>query len=151
MVTLSPLCQLNGGCMGCCGHDFLSKNKTKEAITKNTKQFYSQNIKTKTAYLEFRDRYDITNLKNGVCRNLIEKEGCFLCPLHPSLHKDEDLREGHCDVNYLCKSAHEFSKWDEVKKKRFIDFIKKKELDNLSYSMKMDNNSLIDEFLENEF
>ena len=37
MVTISPLCQLNGGCMGCCGHDFISKKKIKEVIDKNTK------------------------------------------------------------------------------------------------------------------
>ena len=134
--------------MGCCGHDFISKKKTKEAINKNTKQFYMDKIKIKEDFVEFRDRYEITNLKNGVCRNLIERDGCFLCPLHPNLHKGEDLREGHCDVNYLCKTAREFSKWDKNKQQQFIDFIKKKNLDNLTYSMKMDNSSLMGEFTD---
>ncbi len=150
MVTISPLCQLNGGCMGCCGHDFISKKRIKGAIDKNTKQFYSKEIKNKDDFVKFRDRYDVTNLKDGVCRNLIKRDGCFLCPLHPSLHKGRDLRENHCDVNYLCKTAKEFANWDDNKQEKFLKFIKSKNLDNLTYSMKMDKNILLEEFKSNK-
>ena len=148
-MTFSPLCQLNGGCMGCCGYDFLSKQKIKEAIFKNTLEFKNTNPQTEKQFLQFRDRRPSRDLRNGVCRNLVEEKGCFLCPLHPARH-GKDLRIGHCDTEYLCKTAAAFENWSEEKKKKLILFIEEKKLDNLDYSIQMDNNSLLEEFTKLE-
>jgi len=127
--------------MGCCGHSFISKEKIKEAITLNTTEF------SRTPSLDtFRDRAYPSDLRLGVCRNLIEEKGCFFCPLHPARNDGKDLREGHCNVNYLCKTAKEFADWSEETKSKFIKFIEKKELDNISYSIVMDNGELLKEF-----
>jgi len=149
-MVFSPLCQLNGGCMGCCGHDFESKEKIKQAVFKNNLEFKHANPKTEEEFVQFRDRRPNMDLRNGVCRNLIEEKGCFLCPLHPARHQGKDLRIGHCDTNYLCNAAKAFETWDEEKKKKFLDFISCKKLDNVSYSILMDNNSLLQEFTEQE-
>lgn len=143
----SELCQLNGGCMGCCGHDFINKEKIAEAIRKNTTEFKAKNPKTEQEFIAFRDREHPSNLRHGVCRNLIEEDGCFLCPLHPARH-DKDLRVNHCDINYLCKTAKQFAQWDEHTQRSFLYFIESKELDHLDYSIKMDNNELLQEFEE---
>lgn len=132
--------------MGCCGYDFLSKQKIKEAIFKNTLEFKHANPQTEQEFLQFRERRPSRDLHNGVCRNLVEEKGCFLCPLHPVRH-GKDLRIGHCDTEYLCKTATSFEKWDEEKKKRFLTFVEQKKLDNLDYSIQMDNNSLLKEFM----
>ena len=128
--------------MGCCGHDFLSKEKIKEAVTRNTHELHCFKDLVK-----FRDRAFKDDLRFGVCRNLIEKNGKMFCPLHPALNK-KDLREGHCSVDHLCKTAMEFEKWDEKKKEKFLDFIESKKLDNLDYSMMMDEGKLLKEFLD---
>lgn len=141
MVKLTILCQLNGGCMGCCGHDFESKQKIEEAIKKNTLEFNQ----LKEELIKFRDRTHPSDLRSGVCRNLIQENGKIFCPLHPALNKT-DLREKHCDINYFCKTAKEFEKWDQKKQEAFIRFIKKKNLDNITYSIKMDDNTLLKEF-----
>ena len=146
MPTLSPLCRLNGGCMGCCGHDFLSKEKVKAAIRKNTSEFNQINPRTEEEFLKFRNREDKSNLRNGVCRNLIEDDGCYLCSLHPTVHRGKDLRIGHCDVNHLCQTAKVFAAWSDEKKRRFITFIENKKITNLDYSLLMDNDGLLKEF-----
>ncbi len=146
--TSSPLCQLNGGCMGCCGHDFESKENIKLAIKKNTNEFQKQNPKTKQDFKDFKDREYAYNLRNGVCRNLIQKDCQIFCPLHPTKQEDKssDLREGHCDIHHLCKTAKSFENWTKETQNNFLIFLKSKELDNISYSMKMDNNTLLEEF-----
>lgn len=148
-MTFSPLCQLNGGCMGCCGHDFESKEKIKQAVFKNNLEFKHANPQTEEEFMKFRDRRPNMYLRHGVCRNLVEEKGCFLCPLHPARHS-KDLRIGHCDTNYLCKTAKQFENWNEEKKKKFIAFVENKKLDNITYSIQMDNNSLLKEFTEGE-
>ncbi len=150
MAILSPLCQLNGGCMGCCGHDFGTKEQIKEAIRENTTEFLASNPKTEQQFLAFRDRAHPFDLRYGVCRNLIEEKGCNLCPLHPTRHRGKDLRINHCDVNYLCKTATLFAMWNKQRQAEFIQFIENKKLDNLTYSIVMDNNSLLGEFVEHE-
>ena len=143
-MTTSPLCQLNGGCMGCCGHDFGTKEQIAVTISHNTKEFKEENPKTEQEFTKFRDREHSSDLKNGVCRNLIQTSRIH-CPLHPSIHK-KDLRIGHCNVNYLCKTAREFANWEQAKQKSFIIFINKQNLDSISYSIQMDNNQLLEEF-----
>ena len=150
MSTITILCQINGGCMGCCGHDFISRDKIKIAIKKNTEDFNKAKPMVKAQFLKFRDRYHPMDLNFGVCRNLIEHSGQLFCPLHPNLHDGKDLREGHCDINHLCKTAKEFAKWDKDKQEQFLLFVKDKTIDNLTYSMQMDDNTLLEEFLKEE-
>lgn len=149
MAAISSLCQLNGGCMGCCGHDFESKEKIKEAVFKNCLEFKHANPKTEEEFLKFRGRRPSRDLRNGVCRNLIEENGCYLCPLHPA-RQGKDLRIGHCDTEYFCYTAKLFEKWSEEKQKKFIAFVNSKSLDNTEYSISMDNNFLLKEFTELE-
>lgn len=145
-IRFTQLCQLNGGCMGCCGHDFISKEKIKLAIKKNTLEFEHAHPQTEIELLNFRDREHCMNLRSGVCRNLIEKDNQIFCPLHPDKNKGKDLRIGHCDINHLCKTAQEFESWEEKKQEQFLTFIKNKTLDNIDYSMAMDKNLLLKEF-----
>ena len=146
MVTYSPLCQLNGGCMGCCGHTFPSEKRVKGAIESNTREYLKMAPSNKGELMNFRERRYATDLRDGVCRNLIDTKGSFHCPLHPSLNKDEDLRIGHCDVNFLCKTARAFEDWDAKKKKKFLKFVEEKEISNVAYSLAMDSHSLFDAF-----
>lgn len=146
MVTSSILCQMNGGCMGCCGHYFPSNKAILIAIKKNTNEFNEIKDKNKENLISFRDRFYTMNLRDGVCRNLIDNGKTFLCPLHPTLNGGEDLRLGHCDTNFLCKTAKKFEKMDEKLKKMFLEFIKTKNLDNVNYSIEMDNGKLLKEF-----
>lgn len=140
------LCQINGGCMGCCGHNYISKEMIREAIKFNTIEF-SDFKHNDEGLLAFRDRAYKRDLRYGVCRNLIEKNGQVLCPLHPAVCGKE-LRQDHCDIYYLCDTARKFAKWSEEKRVKFLDFVKSKNLDSIEYSMKMDDNSLLKEFQE---
>ncbi|MFH1276052.1 MAG: hypothetical protein ABIH82_02995 [Candidatus Woesearchaeota archaeon] len=144
MTSFTILCQLNGGCMGCCGNSFV-KNKIKESVEKNTEEFKQHNPKKVQEFIAFRDRAYSYDLRNGVCRNLIEENGLFFCPLHPA-RVGHDLRVGHCDINHLCNAAKEFEKWHKTKQEKFIKFIEDKKLSNIEYSLKMDNNELLKEF-----
>jgi hypothetical protein len=148
--NLTPLCQINGGCMGCCGHDFISREKIKEAIRLNTLEFENKSPRVKAQFLAFRDREHPSNLRHGVCRNLIEKNGNIFCPLHPTLH-DSDLRENHCDIKHLCGTAKKYAEWDKEKQENFLEFVKSKKIDNLEYSMQMDNGTLLEEFENQTF
>jgi len=146
-LPVSILCQQNGGCMGCCGHDYPSAEKIAEAIEINNQEFHQADLKTDEDFLKFRDRNKLYDLRFGVCKNLITlKSGCFGCPLHPSLHNGKDLREGHCDINYLCQTAKTFDKWPAEKQHAFLNFIKNKHLNPIQYSLQIDNDSLLNEF-----
>lgn len=136
--------------MGCCGHDFGTKEQIKEAIRENTAEFQATNPQTDQQFLAFRDRAHPFDLRYGVCRNLVEENGCQLCPLHPTRHQGKDLRINHCDINYLCKTAKIFDTWSKEKQQRFILFIESKKLDNIVYSLKMDKGLLLKEFLSVE-
>ena len=142
---LTMLCQINGGCMGCCGHDFISPEKIREAIRLNTLEFNALKPKVTAQFIKFRDRVHPYNLRYGVCRNLIQHEDQIFCPLHPTLH-EKDLRKGHCDIHHMCKTAREFELWNNEKKEKFIDFVVSKKIDNIEFSMKMGDNSLLKEF-----
>jgi len=142
MVKLTVLCQLEEGCMGCCGHDFGNKQEIEEAIKKNTLEFqqFPDNLE------KFRDRTFPMDLRNGVCRNLIQKSDKTLCPLHPLQNKGNDLREGHCDIDHLCLTAQRFSGWSTERKAAFLKFLKQKKLNTLDYSLGMDQGTLLAEF-----
>ncbi len=156
------LCQQNGGCMGCCGHDFPEKEKINEAIHLNTLEFKESNPKTTPQFIQFRDRASIFDLRFGVCRNLIKLDNTQTntfsnpqsdssspklgCPLHPARHNNIDLREGHCDIHYLCDTAKSFATWNLKKQEEFLSYITAKKLDNITYSIVMDNGELLTEF-----
>lgn len=149
--TSSILCQINSGCMGCCGNNFQSNRSVRRAIHKNTMEFKYARAKTEEDYIKFRDRAGSRDLRFGVCRNLIsvEKEDGslqYLCPLHPTLHSGKDLRVDHCNIHYLCKTAKAFGSWDKEMQEMFLDFVKRKEFDNLDFSLWMANSKLLDEF-----
>ncbi|MFC1801323.1 hypothetical protein ACFLZB_02575 [Nanoarchaeota archaeon] len=137
------LCQFNGGCMGCCGHDYKNVKSVKEAIRKNTLEFKDFDDLEK-----FRDRAGKWDLRSGVCKNVIMVKGKVFCPLHPARNKGVDLRAGHCDVNYFCKTVKEFEKWNRERQKEFLDFLKKKKLGVIEYGIKIDDDSLLKEFLK---
>ena len=141
-LKTSVLCMYKGGCMGCCGHDYKDADHVRDAIQKNTLEF-----KQFDNVVAFRDRAKPMNLRGGVCRNVVFKDGSVCCPLHPALNKGEELRKGHCDYNYLCPSAKKFNSWDEGLQKEFLNFIEEKDLDVIDYSIKMDKGSLMKEFL----
>lgn len=142
-LETSVLCNLNGGCMGCCGCDYKSVAKVREAIHKNTLEFSQF-----SDVVGFRDRAESMNLRGGVCRNVVVMDGKINCPLHPALNKGVELREGHCDYNYLCPSARKFNSWHEDRQKEFLRFIEQKNLDVIEYSVNIDNGKLMREFLK---
>jgi len=135
--------------MGCCGHDFISKEKIQEAIVRNTKDFKELNPKTESELLNFMNRAHCNDLLNGVCRNLIRdsKSDNILCPLHPALNDGNDLRVGHCQTEYLCLTAQKFEKWTVETQKRFLDFVESKKLGRLDFSLLMDRNELLKDFV----
>lgn len=132
--------------MGCCGHDFISEKKISEAIELNTKEYNGLLEKSEENLGRFRERAHRNELRYGVCRNLVSMDGCVGCPLHPSLHEGKDLREGHCDAGYLCKTAKAFEGWDGEKQNSFILFVEGKKLGNIAYSLQMDRDELLGEF-----
>ncbi len=151
----SILCQQSGGCMGCCGHDFQSKKSIRDAIHKNSLDYKYADIKSEADHVKFKDRAGSSNLRNGVCRNLIcvkknedDISGQVLCPLHPTRHAGKDLRVGHCNIYYLCKAAKAFGSWEKEMQEMFLDFVKSKKLDNIDYSMLMADDKLLTEFEE---
>ena len=146
MPNFTLLCQFNGGCMGCCGYGFSNPKEIKQAIRKNTLEFQDFNPKTKKDLIKFRDRALPMDLRKGVCRNLIEKNSRLLCPLHPQQNQGQDLRKGHCDVDYFCSTVKEFLTWPKQKQKKFLEFIKNKKLDNIEYSLQIDKGLLLKEF-----
>lgn len=149
----SSLCQLGWlSCMGCCGHGFKGKRPVAEGIEKNTLEFREHAQKGRSLK-EFMNRSkDLRQC--GVCRNLVydvEKD-VVLCPVHPDMNSGVDLRIDHhyCDVLHVCKAAFFFDLWDDERKRDFLKFLKKKkkqgELDWYTYSMGMNDDSLLQEF-----
>lgn len=130
--------------MGCCGNNMGTKKQIEKVIKENTQDFEKAN-----SLEEFRDRYDKDALKYGICRNLIKKDNLIFCPLHPALI-DTDLRIDHCDINHLCKTFKLFQKWNKEKQNKFLNFLKTKkennELDWYTYSIGMDQDTLLEEF-----
>lgn len=136
--------------MGCCGHDFPSVQSIRDAIRENTVEFRSARPQSEVDFHTFRDRRSPMDLRKGVCRNLITENGCTLCPLHPARHQGKDLRINHCDIDYLCKTAKTFAKWSPEKQEEFIKFIQNQNLDNITYSLKMDRGIILKEFCDKE-
>ncbi len=144
MPVLCQLKELELSCFGCCGNDYSNKKKLMRDIRKNTYEFHkSKSIKsfmTRTKDLR----------ASGICANLVFKDGKFFCPGHPALHHGKDYRavDPDCekDADDGCKTYILFQTWGKEKQKQFLDFIKSKKLDSYTYSINMDNDSLLKEF-----
>jgi hypothetical protein len=147
--TKSSVCVIEElTCMGCCGNHFTTKEEIMEAVKKNTLEYNSINDKIK-----FRDRNKKDLVRGcGVCNNIIYQDKDMkkiMCPLHPYFNNEEekkDIRENHCDIHYLCKTAFIFSIWNKDKQDKFIQFIKEKKLDWFDFSMGMDKGLFLKEF-----
>jgi len=146
--TNTQLCQLNGGCIGCCGHDYPSADAVDIAIQKNTLEFKDFK-KAGKSLKQFRDRADRHDLRSGLCRNAIRFRSKLVCGIHPALGKSQrDLRKGHCDIRYLCKSAKTYNNWDTTDRKKFAAFTKQKRatMTQAQYSLAMDADEFLKEF-----
>jgi hypothetical protein len=155
--TKSHLCQipeLNLSCIGCCGRIISSKKDVEEALKKNTVEFRSSSDIKKFIW-----RFEPNKLRQcGICPNLVMddvRKNKIFCPAHPEKNNDIEHREDYCDTLHLCKTAFLFDLWDKETKKRFIALlkqkIKKKQLDWYSYSLRMDDDSLLIEFEDSKF
>ena len=142
MVILCQLKNLELSCFGCCGNSYTNKKKLMRDIKKNTLEF--DNKKSISQFIvrtkHLRD--------SGICANLVFKDKKYYCPGHPILHRGRDYRnlDPVCDKDFLCKTFGLFRQWPKEKQQKFLEFLKKKKLDSFTYSIKMDNNSLLKEF-----
>jgi hypothetical protein len=142
MVSLCQLKELDLSCFGCCGNHYSNKKKLMRDIKKNTLEF--DNRKSTKDFMSRKKELRFS----GVCANLILKDGKFFCPGHKAIHKTMDFRDidKDCDQGYLCKTCYLFDSWDEEKQNKFIEFLKSKNMDSYAYSMRMDTDSLLEEF-----
>lgn len=135
--------------MGCCGRE-MAAEKIIPAVEENTREFSEGKLVTEQDFLQFRDRKPAWDLREGVCRNLIQEKGCFVCPLYPTRHQGKDLRRGHCDADFMCGTAKEFNRWDPLRKGEFLTFIELKRWSNVEYSLKMIKGEGMKEFKEGD-
>ncbi|MGM5484225.1 MAG: hypothetical protein ACQER9_04905 [Nanobdellota archaeon] len=160
------LCRLPNDliCIGCCGFDFANKKDDKnlflEAIESNSQEFLDSKDLD-----EFKNKHEHFDLNDcGLCRKVVfkdciknkrlpenfgKKELDLTCPLHPALNNGKEKRQGECDFNFMCLTQRKFlSEWSDITKKKFLDFVLKKDCDWFTYSKKMHDNSLLKEFYE---
>lgn len=149
------LVELGLSCFGCCGFDFTSKEEMKEAIDKNTfefQDFVNEKDITLIDLKGFKERTPSGTLRLcGICYNLTwfdRDKRLVFCPLHPKAgdYECSDLRLGHCNPDFMCKTAFEFRRWSKDNQDRYIRFIKEKDLDWYDYSILTENDSLLKEF-----
>lgn len=144
-MKMAVLCQIKEfelSCFGCCGNSYSNKRKLIRDIKKNTLEF-----KNKKSLVSFMSR--TRELKgSGICANLVLKDSKFFCPGHPILNNGKDYRDldPDCHKEHLCKAFSLFQTWNKKKQQKFLDFIESKKLDSYAYSIKIDNNSLLEEF-----
>jgi len=152
-VNLCQIPELNLSCIGCCGTITGTKEQVMKALKKNTLEFEESK---KLPLEKFIKRYDGDALRTcGICHNLIiNDEGKMICPAHPILNNNIDIRKNYCDIYYICKSAFVFGMWSYDKKDKFMRFLKfktKNGMDWYEYSVKMDNGTIIEEFENSKF
>ncbi len=142
MVVLCQPKELGLSCFGCCGNNYSNKKKLMRDIKNNTKEL--QNFKSMRLFISRTKRLR----PSGICANLILKNGVFHCPGHPLLHNGRDYRnlDSDCDKDFICKTYSLFQTWSEEKKQKFLDFLKAKNFDSFAYSIKMDSESILEEF-----
>lgn len=144
-INLCQIDELNLHCMGCCGHDFTSREEVEKAIKSNTESYFKAEDKKKWG-----ERSPNYVRSCGLCYNIILVGDKAFCPLHPLQNGGEELRDEDCDFGYMCKTFKLFKFWNEEKQIKFIDFLKTKKLDWYEYSVGMDSSSLLKEF-ESQF
>jgi len=147
MVILCQMPEIGLSCFGCCGNNYANKKKLMRDINKNTLEFDNKKSTSQfmTRHKELRS--------SGICASLILKDDKFFCPGHPAINSGRDYRnlDPDCDKDFLCKTFGLFQHWDEDKQKKFLEFLKEKKdsgMDIFTYSIRMDNNSLLKEFEE---
>lgn len=142
MVVLCQIKELGLSCFGCCGNSYSNKKKLMRDIRKNTNEL--QNLKSIRLFILRTKRLK----PSGICANLIFKDGVFHCPGHPSLHHGRDYRnlDLDCNKDFICKTYGLFQIWDKEKQQKFLDFLKSKKFDSFTYSIKMDNEAILEEF-----
>ena len=141
MRNLCQLDELGLSCMGCCGHDLGSKKDVETGLRLNTMSY--ADAPDKEAWGR-REKEFVRSC--GICYNLIKCKKEIFCPLHPLRNDGKDLRDDVCDQEHLCKAFFCFQTWSEEKQQAFINFIASKHLDWFSYSVGMDDDSLLKEF-----
>jgi len=144
-INLCQIPELKLHCMGCCGHDFTSRQDVEKAIKNNTESYYKAKDKKKWG-----ERSPCYVRGCGICYNVILEGEEAYCPLHPLRNNGKELRDDDCDFDYMCRTFKLFKSWSEDKQKRFVDFLKSKKLDWYEYSVGMDTSTLLDEFLSQE-
>jgi len=136
------LCQFEKfSCFGCCGHDFVSREEIFSALKEQTKLLDSTKIEI------FCSRETPYVGKTGICEHLIFKDGKVFCPCHPLQNDGNDLREPRCQKDHECETLKEFNKMSEDQKQKFLNFLRRKNLDWFNYSIAMDDGSLLKEFI----
>lgn len=131
-------------CFGCCGYDFASRKEVEKKLNEQTKLWKSLGTKDfskrEIPYLE----------EEGICGHQVLVRGKAFCATHPFVEKNKgiDYREPRCKKDHLCETFIRFKQWPNVKKKEFLNFLRKKDLDWYEYSLGMDNNSFLNEFEE---
>ncbi|MAE42455.1 hypothetical protein CMO93_01680 [Candidatus Woesearchaeota archaeon] len=142
MMILCQPNELKLSCFGCCGNSYTNKKKIIRDIRKNTLEF-----ENKKSLKSFMTR--TTELRSsGICANLILKDEKFFCPGHPQLNKNIDYRnlDPDCHKEHICKTYSLFQTWNKEKQKQFLNFLKSKKLNSYAYSIRLDNNYLLEEF-----
>ncbi len=154
--------ELNISCYGCCGNNFLSKDKIEEDIMLNTQELNSIGaILDTNKLIKFRDRFDGENFLSlsGLCYNVVDfGKGCIGCPLHFQVNSlnlknfkienVDDLRVNHCDINEECESFKAWKLMDDNDKIKFISWVKEMGYDSYTYSKENGDESLFKKFLK---
>ena len=155
--------ELNISCFGCCGRDLKAKQEIENYIDLNNEDYHQCFSAGVFLAQEFKNRHSKDLLRDsGICYNVVwSNKPRNFCPLHPKatekmqqkgikVQGKPDLRDGHCNPGYKCDTLKAFENWTIKQKKAYINFIRKKldnnELDWYSYSIKTDNNELLEEF-----
>ncbi len=151
------LCQpKNSGfsCMGCCGHHYTGKESVRHTVRRNTEEFKAANPKTEFEITDFMRRKPERSAC-GACWNVVyldEEQRKVGCAVHPELHKTDDMRVDYCIHSYKCKAKRLFESMSPRMKRKFLKFVAEKldtteDSDWYDYSVMMDSNTFIDEFL----
>ncbi len=131
-------------CFGCCGHHYEKKAEVMDDIRKNTLRW-----KMLKSFDKMKEAKVLR--ASGVCFNAVFLEdGMVGCPMHPARNGGVDFREGYCEIDHLCKAEFLWRGWNEDAKRRFLTFVLEKRPDAYDYSMGLDSDSYVDEFIRLE-
>lgn len=135
-------CQFKHGCFGCCGHHFTGKKEVIEGLKKNHIEYKRTNDK-----VEFLKRENFIR-KCGICYNIgIQENGKIGCLVYQI--EGKDMRHIiDCDTKYECKTFSMFKSWDDMTQQKFKDFVENLDIDWYDFSIKMDNDEILELFLE---